>query len=176
MVLWFVVVGEANLSWGILLFVGEINHVVSLLERWRLRWGKSLRTLEVVSAGERFSEIKLLLGNHPMRRILSLPLAANVCGISKKCLTVRNPFYWDWRSMPQVTEMEACPWLLCNSWEISWNLDWTAPGVLDSDMSCPLVDRRFVNGSVILFEVILFTERAFVHRIFVVWISPLSNK
>ena len=29
-------------------------------------------------------------------------------------------------------------------------------------MSCPLVDRRFVNGSVILLEVTLLTERVFV--------------
>ena len=36
---------------------------------------------------------------------------------------------------------------------------------LDSDMSCLLVDRRFVIGSVIPLEVI---ERAFVHWIFVV--------
>ena len=48
------------------------------------------------------------------------------------------------------------------------DLDWTAPGVLDSDMSCPLVDWIFVIGSVIPLEVILFTERAFVHWIFVV--------
>ena len=57
-----------------------------------------------------------------------------------------------WLDCPRLTEL----------WNICWNLDWTAPGVLDSDMSCPLVDRRLVNGSVILFEVILFTERVFV--------------
>ena len=32
--------------------------------------GKSSRILEVDSAGERFSEIKLLLGNYPMRGTL----------------------------------------------------------------------------------------------------------
>ena len=37
---------------------------------------------------------------------------------------------------------------------------------LDSDMSCPLIDRRFINGSLILLELIWFTERAFSHRIF----------
>ena len=97
----------------------------------------------------------------------SLPLAANVCGIAKN-IWLYVTLCWDWRSIPQVMEMETCPWLLCTSWKISWNLDLTSPDVLDSGMSCPL--RRFVNGSVIPFEVILFTERAFIHWIFVVWI------
>ena len=97
--------------------VGEINPVVSPLERWHLRWGKSSRILEVDSAGERGSEIILLLGNHPMRRTLGRLVIAP----SSECLWHCQKVWLyvtlcrGWRSMSQVTEMETCPWLLCTS-------------------------------------------------------------
>ena len=57
----------------------------------------------------------------------------------------------------------------------SLNLDLTAPDVLDNHHVMPLDYGKFVIGSVFPFEVILFIEIIFVHWIFFVRISPLSN-
>ena len=49
--------------------------------------------LEINSVGEKFSEIEILVGDNPMKKDfvggLSLPLVANVCSISRKCLLDR---------------------------------------------------------------------------------------
>ena len=55
-----------------------------------------------------------------------------------------------------------------NSLRDSLDLDLTTPDVLDKGHVVPLDHERFDIGSVFPFEVILFTERAFVHWIFVV--------
>ena len=46
-----------------------------------------------------------------------------------RLLCILRDFLKSWLDCPRLTEL----------WKICWNLDWTAPGVLDSDMSCPLL-------------------------------------
>ena len=122
----------------------------------------------------------------------SLPLVSNVCSTARK-LGLYITLWWDWRfnassdgdgDLPQVNLQLRDflkSWLDCprftGLWKICWNLDWTVPGLLDNTTPSPLLlIGDFCNGSVITLEVILFTKRAFVHRIFTVWISSLSNK
>ena len=69
-----------------------------------------------------------------MRRILGGFVIAPSIKCLWHCLEMFGLYvtlHSDWCSKPQVTKMETCPWLFCTSWEISWNLNWTAPGLLD---------------------------------------------
>ena len=179
MVLWFVVVGKANSNWGICSLLGEINLVAGLLERWWLHWGKSSRIIEVDSIGERFSEVKLLLGNYPMRRTLGrlvISPRSKCLWYCQKCLIVRNLFVeidvqcpkWQrWRPASGYSSfLEKFPGILTWQPQVCWI----------ATCHAPLLIGDFVIGSFIPSEVTLFTERAFVHRIFAVWISLLSNK
>ena len=179
MVLWFVVVGEANSSLGILPFVGEINHVVSLLERWRLHWGKYSRIFEVVSAGEMFSEIKLLLGVILWEGFwgdLSLPLVTNVYGIARKCLLVCKPSSGLTFKAPSDGDgdlllvisaiLERFLGILIGLPHVCWIVTCHVPFLI-GDLSMGV--SSYLNWFCSL-------ERAFIHWIFIVWISPLLNK
>ena len=103
-----------------------------------------------------------------------MPLETNVYGIAKRCLIVRNLLSGLTFNAPSDRDGDL-PLVILYFLRYFWNLDWTSPGVLDSDISCPPVDRSFDNGSVIFLELILFIERAFFHWIFVVNFSAVKQ-
>ena len=112
--------------------------------------------------------------------------------------TVSSSRWWELLNtlgirMPQVVMKETFPkfterlrdllksWLDCprftGLWEISWNLDWTAPGLLDNAMPSPFLIGDFFAKEVSspLKWFYLLRELSFIKTI-TVWISLLSNK
>ena len=96
-----------------------------------------------------------------------MPQVASVCGTAWKYLNIRNPLSGLTFNAPSDGDGDL-PLVTLQFDRFPGILTGLSPCVVDFDMSCLPVDRRFVNGSVNLLEVIWFTERDFVHRIFVV--------